>query len=57
MADYAAMADLMCHNKVFTLKQISFIRNRNPELPGTKQVAKKRLKVFRKMSIDYINQI
>ena len=47
----------MCRNEVFTLKQISFVRNRNPELPGTKQVAEKQLKVFRKMSVDWINQI
>ena len=40
---------------MFTLKQISFVRNRNPELLGTRQVAKKQLKAFRKISLDYIN--
>ena len=47
----------MCLNEMFTLKQISFVRNNNPELPGTRQVPRNQLKVFRKMSIDAINQI
>ena len=47
----------MCRNEMFTLKQISFAQNFNPELPGTRQVAKKQLKVFRKIFIDKINQI